>query len=268
MAAGRGALIGGLAALALVACAPGSSVPPTARAGETAARTSPPVAATSRFQARLDRLGVPLEVPAEGKAIVVNIPAFELIAFEDAEPVLRSAVIVGTPHNRTPRLETHVTAVRFRPTWRPTPSMIASGEYEDRTWPPGRRNPLGLAAVRLEQGLLVYLHDTNRRELFAREDRALSHGCVRVQRWDELVAWLLDRDLEEVHRLAGSGGTRDVPTDPIPVILGYYTVFPDETGAPVRYDDVYGLGGSVRPPAGDASHREEEAPCPGAGPGG
>ena len=113
------------------------------------------LAAGPRFQAALDALGVPLSLPPSGKAIVVNIPAFELIAFENAEPVLRSRVIVGTPWHRTPVMTTHTTSVRFRPTWRPTPSMIASGEYRDRVWPPGPNNPLGHAAARLEEGLLV-----------------------------------------------------------------------------------------------------------------
>ena len=47
--------------------------------------------------------------------------------------------------------------------------MIASGEYRDAVWPPGPNNPLGLAAVRLEPGLLVYLHDTNQRQLFEQD---------------------------------------------------------------------------------------------------
>ncbi len=200
------------------------------------------LAAGPRFQAALDALGVPLSLPPSGKAIVVNIPAFELIAFENAEPVLRSRVIVGTPWHRTPVMTTHTTSVRFRPTWRPTPSMIASGEYRDRVWPPGPNNPLGLAAVRLEEGLLVYLHDTNRRDLFDREYRALSHGCVRVQAWDALAAFVLDADLAAIHALANGRSTTDVPTGPIPVILGYYRVFPDDAGRPVAYDDVYGLG--------------------------
>lgn len=105
------------------------------------------------FQARLDRAGIAFELPREGKAILVNIPAFELIAFEDGAPVLRSRLIVGAPWHRTPRLKTFVSAVRFRPTWRPTPSMIASGEYTNRVWPPGERNPLGLAAVEVATGL-------------------------------------------------------------------------------------------------------------------
>ena len=196
------------------------------------------VAAPSPFQTQLNRLGVPLVLPVEGKMIVVNIPAFELIAFEDGEPAFRSRVIVGAPWHRTPRLETRTTAVRFRPTWRPTPSMLASGEYRDRVWPAGRDNPLGLLAVRLEEGLLVYLHDTNHRELFAREARALSHGCVRVEKWDQLAAWLLGTSLAQIHAWANGRRTFDVPTEPAPVVLGYFLSFPDDAGEAQRFEDI------------------------------
>jgi murein L,D-transpeptidase YcbB/YkuD len=210
---------------------------------------SGPLAAASGegFAGQLAQLGVPYAPPAEGKAILVNIPAFELVAFEDGEPVLTSRVIVGTPWHRTPILETWVTRVTFRPTWRPTPSMVANGEYPDRVWPPGTRNPLGLAAVRLGPGLLVYLHDTNRRELFAREARALSHGCVRVEKWDELVAFVLDMPLEEVRRIANGRRTVEAPAPPIPVTLDYLLAFPDGAGGARRFADVYGLGGSLAP---------------------
>ncbi|WP_050929740.1 L,D-transpeptidase family protein [Aestuariivita boseongensis] len=193
------------------------------------------------FQEQLDQAGVAYQIPREGKAILINIPAFELIAFEEGEPVLRSRVIVGAPYHRTPRLETYVTSVRFRPTWRPTPSMIASGEYADYVRPPGERNPLGLAAVRLQPGLLVYLHDTNRRELFEKEYRALSHGCVRVQQWDRLVAFVLGIELSRVHELANGTRTFDAPADPIPVTLGYFTRFPDPSGQVLEHPDIYGL---------------------------
>ena len=202
------------------------------------ARVDQPV---SSFQRHLNGLRVEYRVPLHGKAILVNIPAFELIAFENGEPSFRSPVIVGSPANPTPRLETHVTSVRFRPTWRPTPAMVASGEYRDRVWPPGRKNPLGLAAVRLEPGLLVYLHDTNRRELFDKPFRALSHGCIRVKRWDELSAWVLGIRLENVHTLANGRKTVDVTAPPIPVTLGYFTIFPDDDGSARFYEDVYGL---------------------------
>ena len=201
----------------------------------------------SPFQARLDALGIPLTLPP-GKAILVNIPAFELIAFEDGAPVLRSRVIVGAPWHRTPRMDTYVSRVTFRPSWRPTPAMVASGEYADRVRPPGPNNPLGLAAVRLQPGLLVYLHDTNQRHRFAEENRALSHGCIRVERWDALIAWILDRDQGWVRRMAETPPTKEVPAPRIPVLIRYLPVFPAADGAVLRHQDIYGLGGAVAGP--------------------
>ena len=49
------------------------------------------------FQAQLDRAGIAYRVPQSGKAKLVNIAAFELIAFQDGALVLRSRVIVGAP---------------------------------------------------------------------------------------------------------------------------------------------------------------------------
>lgn len=233
----------GLFLLAIVACCGG----PDAKI----VQNHPVVAPTSSaFQRLLDDFDVRYEAPQEGKAILVNIPAFELVALEDGEPVLRSRVIVGSPRTPTPILETYATAVRFRPTWRPTATMIASGEYRDGIRAPGPRNPLGLAALRLEAGLLVYLHDTNRRELFESSDRARSHGCVRVEQWAELFAWVLDVEIEEVWRLAEGARTRNAPTAPIPVRLGYYTTFPDDKGRLVEHPDIYRLD------SGEAGSRE------------
>lgn len=216
--------------------------------------------------AALARLGIDQPIPQAGKALLVNIPGFELVALENGREVFRSRVIVGAAWHPTPIRPATVSSVRFRPTWRPTPSMIASGEYRDRVWPPGESNPLGLAAVRLDPGFLVYLHDTNRRDLFDREMRALSHGCVRVERWQDLAAFVLGWERAAVEAAAASGPTRDVPAPPIPVILGYFTVFPDAGGTPVRHPDIYGKGGAVAPglpapPPGNAALEEAGPAC-------
>lgn len=243
MARGRAWLAVCLATLA-AACQQATPVPPAA------ADPAPTVAAPEPvFQRWLDGAGIAFTVPASGKAILVNIPAFELIGFDDGAPVLRSRVIVGSPRNPSPILATYTSAVRFRPSWRPTPEMVASGEYRDRIVPPGSDNPLGLAAVRLQPGLLVYLHDTDRRQLFDQEMRALSHGCIRVQRWDELIAWLLGEQLATVQGWAEGSRTFDVPTPPVPVTIGYFTVFPDDSGTLQRYADVYGRMAAADPTA-------------------
>ena len=70
----------------------------------------------------------------------------------------------------------------------------------------------------------------------------LSHGCVRVQKWDVLAAWILGVDVEDVHARTKRGRNVDVPAPPIPVTLGYFTRFPDDDGTLRTFDDVYGLG--------------------------
>ena len=224
-----------LALLALAACAaPRVTAPPST---PLALAEAPPL---SPFEAALREIGAEFRPPARGKAVLVNIPAYELIAFEDGLPVMTSRVIVGASRTQTPVVDTEVSVVRFRPTWRPTPEMVASGEYADRRWPAGPRNPLGLAAIRLEPGLLVYLHDTNRPGLFEREARALSHGCVRTERWDALAAWILDIPVDEVLAHANGSRTFDMPPPaPVPVFLRYYTVFPDADGEIRRHPDIY-----------------------------
>lgn len=191
------------------------------------------------LQKRLDTFGIDVVLPRQGKVILVNVPAFELLAIEDGKELFRSRIIVGKPSTPTPLIDTSVSVVRFRPTWRPTPSMIRSGEHRDRIWPPGEKNPLGLAAIRLQPPLLVYLHDTNHRELFDKEQRALSHGCIRVQRWDWLAAWVLDMPLEEVLARAHGRVTHDVPAPDVSVLIRYYTAFPGPDGTLRTFGDVY-----------------------------
>ena len=179
-------------------------------------------------------------VPAEGKAIFINIPSYELVAFQDGKEVMRSKVIVGSPKNPTPNLTANTSVVRFRPTWTPTPEMIREEGMSPETRPPGRSNPLGLLAIRLDPGMLIYLHDTNNRKLFDREKRALSHGCIRVERWDEVAAFVLGIPVDEVHEYANGRRTFDMDTEGVPVVVRYETLFPDAFGEMQEYADVYG----------------------------
>jgi murein L,D-transpeptidase YcbB/YkuD len=64
---------------------------------------------------------------------------------------------------------------------------------------------------------------------------------VRVQRWDELVAFVLDMDIARVHELANGRRTFDAPAPPIPVTLGYFTRFPDAKGQIMTHPDIYNL---------------------------
>jgi len=59
---------------------------------------------------------------------------------------------------------------------------------------PGPANSLGHFKFDLPHGDGIYLHDTPRKELFAQDDRSLSHGCVRLEDAERLARWLLGKD--------------------------------------------------------------------------
>ncbi|MEL7462801.1 MAG: L,D-transpeptidase family protein [Pseudomonadota bacterium] len=237
-------------ALAVSACAQPRAFAPTPQP-QPAAPEPVAVAAkaeTTRFQAMMDRHGVPMVAPKRGRAILVNIPSYELIALEDGEEAFRLPVIVGAPgaDRETPVIDTVTSVARFLPTWRPTPTMIRTGAYEDGVRPPGRGNPLGLVALRLEPGMLVYLHDTNKPHLFERDRRALSWGCVRVEDIGRLITWALDLEPGDYEAFTAGRRTFDIPTlDLIPVMMRYYTSFPDASGTMLEHEDIYGRGRTV-----------------------
>jgi murein L,D-transpeptidase YcbB/YkuD len=222
------------AAAALSACAAGSErtgPAPDATALAAAPAAPPP---PMFLEGPYDR------VPTKGKAILVNIPSYELIAFEDGQEVLRSRVIVGTAKDRTPELVVETSVVRFRPTWKPTDDMVREEGISPDRRPAGKKNPLGLMAIRLDPGLLIYLHGTNQPKLFAREKRALSHGCIRVEKVEELAAFVLDTTVDEVQAHANGRRTFDMEAYGIPVLIRYHTRFPDANGVMQEYADVYG----------------------------
>jgi len=137
----------------------------------------------------LRRSGIEMAIPSTGKFILVNIPSYELVALQDGEPVLRSRVVVGKPATPTPELTASMVIIRFNPDWTPTPSMVRNEGLQ--YMPPGPQNPLGRMMFALDNDDLIYLHDTNEKQLFNRGQRALSHGCIRVQQARALAAWSL-----------------------------------------------------------------------------
>lgn len=183
--------------------------------------------------------GIGVDVPARGKFIVVNIPSFELVALQDGKPVLRSRVIVGRPSTPTPELATGIWAVKFNPSWTPTPSMARVEGL--RPVPPGPNNPLGRILFELDNDQLIFLHDTNDRALFERPRRAFSHGCIRVEQARALAAWVLDETEAGIEAEIGRRPTHRVPLRAtIPVVLVYRTRFPDEQGRLTGSAEIYG----------------------------
>jgi len=111
---------------------------------------------------------------------------------------------------------------------------------------PGPDNPLGRIKFDVPNRFDVYLHDTPTRALFARPRRTASHGCIRVERADELAAhvladgtgrWTPER-LEEA--IAGGASPRIPVARPLSVYILYWTAFVGPDGLVQFRDDVYG----------------------------
>ena len=111
--------------------------------------------------------------------------------------------------------------------------------------PPGGTNALGRVKFMFPNKHAVYLHDTSSRSLFSRSQRALSHGCVRV---DDPVAFadaLLTQepglDGERIKKLiAGGANGAQVMKTRVPVHLTYFTVWAGADGTLKRWNDLYG----------------------------
>lgn len=109
---------------------------------------------------------------------------------------------------------------------------------------PGKDNALGQIKLELPNRFDVYLHDTPAKSLFARDKRALSHGCVRVQQILPLASYALAADaatLASIQETIASGETRYLPLKrKLPVYFLYWTAFPGPDGAIQYRPDIYG----------------------------
>ncbi|NNC37097.1 MAG: L,D-transpeptidase family protein [Hyphomonadaceae bacterium] len=109
---------------------------------------------------------------------------------------------------------------------------------------PGELNALGKVKIMFPNPHNVYLHDTPTRDLFAKQQRAFSSGCIRTQDPLDLATWLLsdtkEWTAENINKAVASGKeTRANLTAKIPVHILYNTVVWDETGGIKFLDDIY-----------------------------
>ncbi|WP_344696078.1 L,D-transpeptidase family protein [Sphingomonas rosea] len=118
---------------------------------------------------------------------------------------------------------------------------VADGRAEARVRQrPGKGNMMGAMKFEFPNELGIYLHDTPQRELFGKDARTFSSGCVRLEDAARLGRWLLGREpvaassQPELNVALGKG---------VPVFLTYLTVRPEADGTLASAPDVYGLDG-------------------------
>ncbi|WP_420455362.1 L,D-transpeptidase family protein [Rubrivirga sp.] len=108
----------------------------------------------------------------------------------------------------------------------------------------GPANALGLLKVMFPNAHNVYLHDTPVKGHFARDERALSHGCVRLERPATMGAWLLGWPEAEVQAAMDGGGYQQVDLAArVPVVIAYLPAWAGDDGAVWFAGDPYGLLG-------------------------
>jgi murein L,D-transpeptidase YcbB/YkuD len=214
-----------------------------------------------------------LGVPSLGDAyVILNIPDYTLKVMQRGQQVWTTRVVTGKPgQHATPLLTETMKYITVNPTWNVPPSIVY-GEYlpalqQDPTvlqrmglkleqnrdgsvhisQPPGEANALGRIRFNFPNKFLVYQHDTPDKNLFAKEDRAFSHGCMRVQYPDQYASVLLNIALpgekytpERVRSMYGSGEVDLKFPTPIPVNITYQTAFVDDAGKLQFRKDVYG----------------------------
>ena len=111
----------------------------------------------------------------------------------------------------------------------------------------GEDNSLGLLKVEIKNPLAIYLHDTNARHLFSKEQRWRSHGCVRVQHPTELANFMAGDQLLDSDFLTEPDSTKTPPKwhklqRRIPVFLLYMGADCNEAGQLLYFEDVYKRG--------------------------
>ncbi len=208
--------------------------------------------------------------------LITNIPEYQLRLATRDRIVRTYRTIVGKPgRTATPQLTETVEAVVFNPTWT-VPQSIVVGEGLGRellanpasaarrgykvsraangfvtvVQQPGPNNSLGLMKIDMPNPHAIYLHDTPNRNLFSAPNRALSHGCVRTERAQELgmTMAILGADMtpDKAVELADSGKYNKVTmTKTFPVYITYFTVGQDITGKLTSFADIYGRDAAV-----------------------
>jgi murein L,D-transpeptidase YcbB/YkuD len=106
--------------------------------------------------------------------------------------------------------------------------------------PPGSDNALGELKFLFPNQHNIYMHDTPSRELFEKDTRAFSHGCVRVMNPRQFAAVLLGWEAAAVDLETDSGESKSVKLErKVPVHLTYFTAWPDADGKIEYFRDIY-----------------------------
>ncbi len=211
---------------------------------------------------------LPRRLPVD--RVWVNVADERLVMYRDDRPVFSTRVIVGQDErrNQSPEFRAIISAIFFNPPWN-IPSDIATDEILPKAsrdpqylarhnlvmlpdgglqQPAGPNSGLGQLLFEMKNRFDVYLHDTPSKKLFSRDDRRISHGCIRVENLRDLAALLMQQPIDAINQTIATGSTTrsDLP-EPVPVFVVYETAFADADGRLQFRPDVYGRDAEIWP---------------------
>lgn len=210
---------------------------------------------------------MPRRLPAD--RVWVNAADGRLVLYRNNEPIFTTRVIVGQDErrNQSPEFQAMIEGIWYNPPW-----VVPEDIARDEILPKARTDPTYLAKhnmVLRPDGVLeqkeggnsglghflfdmnnrfdVYLHDTPTRNLFTRDNRRISHGCIRVEKPDELVALLMRQPVDVIHDAIATGDSyhKRLPA-PVPVFIVYETAFADDDGKLQFRADIYRRDDDIR----------------------
>lgn len=213
--------------------------------------------------------------------LLVNVAGFELNVVENDQPVEAMNVVVGKQGWNTPIFADTMEYLIVNPYWN-VPSSIAEAEilpklerdpdylrrndfevmrsghpvspasvdfahaenYRFRQRP-GPRNALGQLKFMFPNDDNIYFHDTPADHLFSLQERAFSHGCIRLERPKQLARLLMrevtDRPPASLDSLLAEKHEQWIRFEHgVPVYILYFTAWAEPDGTVRFYHDVYG----------------------------
>lgn len=207
---------------------------------------------------------------AGSNRIEVNIPSQMLYAYEGSNRVLEMPVIVGKEGTSTVAFNGSISQLVFNPTWN-LPESIVKNEIipamkndpgylkkknmeivrQNDSVPvikqlPGKDNPLGKVKFLFPNSFDIYLHDTPDKALFKKNNRALSHGCIRVADAQKLAQYLLreQKDWTPEKISAAMNGKEEQTVkvnNPAPVQISYLSSWVDVASGKMHFrNDING----------------------------
>ncbi|HEU4901595.1 MAG TPA: L,D-transpeptidase family protein, partial [Flavisolibacter sp.] len=224
---------------------------------------------------RIEQLLVNMErmrwMPAQGKGLrlVVNIPEFRLHVYNGKNEQFQMRIVVGRAANKTVVFSDELKYIVFSPYWNVPASIVRNeilpamrrnegylarhnmeqtgthGGLPVIRQKPGSNNALGRVKFLFPNSFNIYFHDTPAKLLFKQQQRAFSHGCIRLAEPMNLASFLLKDNRswtdKRISKAMYAGRETWVTLEkPVPVEITYFTAWIDRDGLLNFREDIYG----------------------------